>query len=597
MGASKMRLMNVHIENFKRFENLDVQLEPLNCLVGPNNSGKTTLLQALALFDFCVHHCLNRKNAQLEIRRRSIPPEEFYVLPVSNPMELWTDRRAMAGRKQKIINVRATFEYGREVTATVKLDFNRFGVGIESTDQSQEWLEQLSGHRIAYLPVFSVFLAEEERRMPAVIDDELARGHVHTVIRNLILNLKQQRRHQELVEILRRSFPTLEKMRIQFDEVSDRYISVTYKEAGRPKEFDVFSGGSGFQQFLYLFGFILLRQPTVILLDEPDVHLHGTLQKALLQELYRLVAVGKQVLFATHSRDLINGVSPENILSLQNYGAERLAVGFDVYDMLDRLGSVDPTELPLIQAYQRVLIVEDQADRDLLSIFCSKSLGSSVWQEVARRLAVCFAKGNPYKQDVARLRQQLQQMISLRGRPLQMFVVADRDYYPDLQQLLEQLPSDHVNWHIWQRAEIENYLLCPSAIIRLLRGNSAQAVIEEEIFNREYNRLLDDSKDSAHDHLVEAFGEYRRRLDERWDPVTMSRKAREYLNQHWATDKVALVDAKEIVLPGVKRWLQDNGLGQFSNKSLAEALLPEDLPAEVHRLAKNLAQFVGVKPT
>ncbi len=592
-----MRLTKVHIENFKRFGRLEVELAPLNCLVGPNNSGKTTLLQALALFDFCVHHCMNRKNANLELRKRTIPPEEFYVLPVSNPMELWTDRKSMAGGRQKVIKIRVVVEEGREVTASVELDYNRFGVGIDSTDQSQEWLQSLSRHRIAYLPVFSVFLAQEERRTPAVIDDELARGHVHTVIRNLILDLKQQGRHEELIEILRRSFPTLQDMAIQFDEVSDRYISVTYKEAGRPKEFDVFSGGSGFQQFLYLFGFILLRQPTVILLDEPDVHLHGTLQKALLQELQRLVANGKQVLFATHSRDLINGVSPEDIVSLEEEGASRLAVGFDVYDMLDRLGSVDPTELPVIQAYQRVLLVEDQADLDLLSVFCSKSLGLSVWQQVARRLAVCFAKGNPYKQDIDRLRRQLQQMVSLKGRPLKLFAVADWDYYPDTSQLDQELPKNHIQWHIWERAEIENYLLCPKAIVRLLREEKDQRHLEETPFNEEYNRLVDRSRDSANDHLVEAFTEYRRRLNERWDTVTLSRRAREYLNEHWETNKVSLADAKEVVLPGIKRWLQQHHVGQFSNKALAESLARDDLPEEVHTLAKDLADFAGIRHT
>jgi predicted ATPase len=590
-----MQLTKVHIENFKRFEHLEVELAAMDCLVGPNNSGKTTLLQALALFDFCVHHCLNRKNGNFELKKRTIQPDEFYVLPVSNPMELWTDRRTMAGGKQRVIQIRATFDRDCKVTATVKLDYNRFGIAIESTDTSQEWLSQLADYRIAYLPVFSVFLAQEERRTPAVISDELARGRVHNVIRNLILDLRQDNRHEELFQILRRSFPALKNMDVEFDEVSDRYISVTYQEVGRQKKFDVCSAGSGFQQFLYLFGFILLRRPMVILLDEPDVHLHGTLQSALLHELRLLVEGGKQVLFATHSRDLINGVQPESIISLNDEGATRLAVEYDVYDALDRLGSLDPTQLPIIQAFQRVLIVEDRADQDLLSKFCSKCLGISVWQEVERRLAVCFARGNPYKQSIDLLRKQLQQMISLHGRTLEVFVVSDRDYYPDLEHLCQSLPSAHIQWHIWERAEIENYLLCPKAILRMLRPvGDQQRVFDEPDFLREYENLLNTSRDSANDHLVEAFGEYRRRLDEKWDAVTLSRKARQYLNEHWHSDKVVLADAKDIVLPGMKRWLQNHGLGQFSNKALAESLLPDDLPREVHSLAHKLAEFVGV---
>ncbi len=334
-----MQVKSVRIQNFKRFESLQVEHTSMDCLVGANNSGKTTLLQALALFDFCVHHCLDRKNGQLQLRRRTISPEDFYVLPVTNPMDIWHERRTMAGGKQRRVNVAVELDSGDQVTATVKLDFNRFGVGIETSDESQEALNRLLDLRISYLPVFSMFLPREERRLSAAIEDELVRGRVNSVIRNLLLELKKEDRDEELMEILRRSFPNLKDMEILFDEVTDRYITVTYKEAERPKEFDIFSAGSGFQQFLYLFGFILLRDPTVIMLDEPDVHLHGSLQAVLLDELKRLVEQGKQVLFATHSRELITRVSPESILSLDD-GATRLRVAFDVYSFRPSNGSL-----------------------------------------------------------------------------------------------------------------------------------------------------------------------------------------------------------------------------------------------------------------
>ena len=234
----------------------------------------------------------------------------------------------MSGGKQRRVEVSALLDSGDRVTATVKLDFNRFGIAVETDDGSTDAIDRLTRLKISYLPVFSMFLPREERRLSAAIEDELARGRVNGVIRNLILELKREERHGELTEILRRSFPGLRDMQIQFDDVTDRYITVTYREEGHAKDFDIFSGGSGFQQFLYLFGFILLRNPTVIMLDEPDVHLHGSLQAVLLDELKRLVQHDKQVLFATHSRELITRVNPENILSLDG-GARRLRVAFD----------------------------------------------------------------------------------------------------------------------------------------------------------------------------------------------------------------------------------------------------------------------------
>jgi ABC-type cobalamin/Fe3+-siderophores transport system ATPase subunit len=597
-----MLIKNVRIENFKRFDHLDLDLGSLDCLVGPNNSGKTTLLQALALFDFCVHHSLGKKNGELEFKSRNIPPEEFYVLPVSNPVDLWTDRKTqsrskLAKEKRKKITITLTFDEGMPTLATVDLTYNLFNVAIHCEDTSQEWLARLRDLRMHYLPVFSMFLPQEERRTPAVIADSLARGRVNSVIRNLLLDLKQEKRDHELVEILRRTFPSLVDLTISFDEVNDRYISVTYKEKGRPKEFDVFSAGSGFQQFVYLFGFIALRQPSVILLDEPDVHLHGSLQRVLRDELNRLVHAGKQVLFATHSRELIERMSPEEILSLEAGGAKRLTVAFDVYDTLDRLGVLDSTQLPVVQAFRRVLVVEDRSDHELLSVFCSKCLGASIWPEVDRRLAVCYSKGNPWKQDMPRLLHQLTQMIAVKGQSLKMFIVADRDYHPDPPFLLQSLNQKNLQWHVWERVEIENYLLSQDGLQRLVGERTHEPTFDQSALAQEFARLLDSSKDVANDRLVKTFQEYGKSRHENWDPATWSKKAREYLQKHWETEKLALADAKDIVLPGMKLWLQNQHLGQFSDKALAEALLPEDLPKEVHDLAKELAVFAGVEVT
>ena len=177
-----MRVKSVRIENFKQFASLRADFGELDCLVGANNSGKTTLLQALALFDFCVHHCLAKKNghvpknggeqkpAHFELTNRTVAPEDFYVLPVTNPMDLWTNRTAMEGRKQKRIKVEVALSDGAVVTATVKLDFNRFGISIETSDTSQEALARLVELKISYLPVFSMFHPREERRMkPAIV--------------------------------------------------------------------------------------------------------------------------------------------------------------------------------------------------------------------------------------------------------------------------------------------------------------------------------------------------------------------------------------------------------------------------------------------
>lgn len=585
-----MRIAKVEIRNFKRFESVSVELDDLDCLVGGNNTGKTTLLQALALFDFAVQHCLEKRNGgDLKLRNRTVSPEDFYILPVTNPLDLWHERRSSAAGKQRHIQVAIHYSDGIQATATIKLDYNRFGITVRADDESPLVLTRLRECRIAYLPVFSMFLPREERRQNAAVQDDLDRGRPHGVIRNLLLNLKALDRLGHLTDILKRSFPMLRELNVEFDEVSDRYISAVYKEDGRPKEFDIFSAGSGFQQFLYLFGFILERQPTVVLLDEPDAHLHGSLQAALLDELRRLVREGKQVLLATHSRELISRVGPTRIVSLDADGPVRLRVAFDVYDALDRLGSVDPTQLPKVQAYRRVVLLEGPTDREILAAFGSAVLGEATWREVARRVAFCFCGGNPRKQDVPKFLSLLSQAIGLDGRSLEMFVIADRDYHPEPKALLESLPTLHLTWHIWERTEIENYLLSVPALQRLAGARGEQGTFDELLLPQEFNRLVEASRRWAGYRLHDAVGEDKRLADS-----TVARRVDEYLHKHWESEKLSLADAKDTVLPGMKRWFQSQGIRQFSDRELAESLTRDELPAEVIATMEELAQFAGV---
>jgi predicted ATP-dependent endonuclease of OLD family len=331
-----MKIRKISIRNFKRFYELQADLTSFDCLVGANNSGKSTLLQSLALFDFVLHNCLSVKQTNgsanhrvMEVKNRSIAPEEFVVLPVANAIDLWTDKIAQKGGKHVLIEIEAEFDNGKTIKATVDLNFNRYSISIE-TENDQTWLENIANYKISYLPVFSTFLTQEEKRTQAVIEDALSRGRVNSVIRNLLYDLKIKNEIPYLETVLQNAIPSFNQINIKFDEITDKYIEVSYREEGKNKSFDLFMAGSGFQQFVYLFGFIRLRNPNLILLDEPDVHLHGTLQASLLTELKKLVRNDdKQIIFATHSRDIISRIDPDQIISLNENKASRLKINFN----------------------------------------------------------------------------------------------------------------------------------------------------------------------------------------------------------------------------------------------------------------------------
>ena len=49
------------MERFRQFdEPVAISLDQITVLIGANNSGKTAVLQALALFQYCLEKCLTR---------------------------------------------------------------------------------------------------------------------------------------------------------------------------------------------------------------------------------------------------------------------------------------------------------------------------------------------------------------------------------------------------------------------------------------------------------------------------------------------------------------------------------------------------------
>jgi hypothetical protein len=105
-------LTKLTIRNFKLFEHVEIELAQRVVFVGPNNSGKTTALQALALWNTGVRRWLEKRGTGNVPRERSgvtINRRDLISLPVPSANLLWRDLHVRDGHKdagqQKTRNV------------------------------------------------------------------------------------------------------------------------------------------------------------------------------------------------------------------------------------------------------------------------------------------------------------------------------------------------------------------------------------------------------------------------------------------------------------------------------------------------------------
>ena len=378
-------LTHLTIRNFKRFEFVDIELGSPVVFIGPNNSGKTSAMQALALWDIGLRRWNEKRSGQKAPEKRpgvAVNRRDLVAIPVPDANLLW--------RARKVRNMRRVD--GKQATSNVRIDITVSGVG-----DSTEWdcgLEfdyandesfycrplRLSetrnpermpvptaagGVQIAFLPPMSGLAATETRLDHGAVNVRVGEGRTAEVLRNLCHRVHEEETcWADLVGRIRDLFGA--ELR------SPRYISergeiaMSYREHG--VQLDLSSAGRGLQQTLLLLAYMYANPGAVLLLDEPDAHLEILRQR----QTYRILTdtaegTGSQIIAASHSEVLLNEASHRDLViafvgephRLDNRGSQVQKAlrefGFEHYYQAEQTGWVlyleGSTDLSILQAF------------------------------------------------------------------------------------------------------------------------------------------------------------------------------------------------------------------------------------------------------
>lgn len=115
-----MKLTNIKIERFKRLEQVDFDVEGVNILIGGNNSGKSTIIQA-AHFAFTLLQSLNISNKWPAKGSKSstVSPSDLVYVPSEDPYSLGYGGRLLEDEKRSI-GVSFTFDNGEELKVAIR---------------------------------------------------------------------------------------------------------------------------------------------------------------------------------------------------------------------------------------------------------------------------------------------------------------------------------------------------------------------------------------------------------------------------------------------------------------------------------------------
>ena len=317
-------LQRLLVRNFKQFDDVNIELGSNVVFIGPNNSGKTSALQALALWELGLKRWTVKRGSRPTPKQRAavtLNRRDLLSLPVPETNLLWRNMHVRS----------ATVAKGKRATENVRIDVAVEGVndgvawscGLEfdyanseslycrplnwTTDSAQVIPSQALGVRVAYLPPMSGLVANETRLDAGAIQVRLGEGRTAEVLRNLVHGLVEApeglTHWQELSTTVKDLFGVVLERPVYIPERGE--LTMSYKDRNNVR-LDVSAGGRGFQQVVLLLSHILTCPGSVLLLDEPDAHLEILRQQQVYQVLTRFAAQkGSQVIAASHSEVIL----------------------------------------------------------------------------------------------------------------------------------------------------------------------------------------------------------------------------------------------------------------------------------------------------
>ena len=472
-----MRLIHyLEIENFKHFgDRQRIELDHPAVLIGPNNCGKTTAIQALALWSQAVRTWFEAKGKSRPKERPATSLNRLNIVsvPVRRTRYFWHDAVVRRGARDVPLTISAGVLH-RNVVERVTMRFRNQGdelvycVPDDATLHRPDIIETAAELNVELLYPMSGLETEEPILQPGRIDVLLGQGQTAQVLRNLCLLV-----FRDTPDHWRRIAGLMERLfSVRLDEPAETArggIDLFYRQANVREPLDIALAGRGLQQMLLLLAYLHSHPRSVLLIDEPDAHLEILRQKQVYVLLREIAMQNKsQVVLVTHSEVLLDEALDRNLTLLLGGRTEDLAARQDVRSALRHYGAAH-----YVRAVERgyVLYVEGRTDLDVL-LALAQRLDHSAADAWEQPINVFHVRDNHPDPD---LDAEIERVEGGFGVTPRKHFFALREMAAGLRGLAildndggahEDADKGGLRVVHWKRYEIENYVVTPDVLRR-----------------------------------------------------------------------------------------------------------------------------------
>jgi hypothetical protein len=567
------------MQNYRCFDDHTILLEPSAVLVGKNNAGKSSIIEALRI----VAAVVNRRGAGFVPAPKWLDLPRFRLGIAPGIAELGLNLSAVFHRYQEPpAIITATFTEGAVITIYVGREDKVFAT-IQDDDT---WVTTLTKFLrlelpwVSVLPQIGPLLTEEYR-----ISDERVSGYLNSRLSSRHFRNQLDQMSEAFEEFKRLAEETWHGLRVDPIQRQATREGLLLSLNVRDGDFvsEVGWMGHGLQMWLQTIWF-LSRTPAdhTVILDEPDVYVHPDLQR----KLFRLArARFGQCVIATHSVEIMAESEPSNILIIdKKHRRSRYANNEPgVQLLIDQIGGIHNVHLARLWSARKFLLVEGK-DLSLLKRWHAVLYpDAELTLDAIPSLPIGGWSGWPYA---------VGSSMALRnavGDRIATYCILDSDYHSvaEIELRYKDAAARGVNLHVWSGKEIENFLLQPRPIRRVLARAKDHAIPTESEIRQKILELSEQERRSVEDGIASSLMQANRKLD----VSTVNKMARSRVNHLWKTEtrRPMVVSGKDL-LAGLSTWAKEECGIAFGPPAVARQMTITDIPEEVASIIRAVEE-------
>ena len=585
------KFTSVSFRNYKALKQYSVSLNDFNVLVGPNNSGKSTIIGAFRILAEGIRKALARNPEYISLKAEEswgyrIPLEDLPVATENvftnydDSQQAIIEFRLSNGNKLELIFPEQNICY---------LVCNTKNRPVRSTSDFRREYKVSVGFVPVLGPVeHNELLYQKEAARLALMTHRASRN-----FRNIWYHYSDE--FNEFRDLIRTTWPGMDIEPPVIDRSAPKAILHMFCPEERfPRE--IFWAGFGFQVWCQMLTYIVRsKNDSILIIDEPDIYLHSDIQRQLVS---LLKSLGPDIIIATHSTEIISEADPGDLMIINKKWrlAKRISNPTQLQAIFGLLGSnLNPTLTQLAKS-KRAVFVEGK-DFQMLSTF-ARCLGK---QLVANRsdFAVIPTEGfNPQK--IIEFSKGIE--LTLGGTILKA-VILDKDYRSndEIKEIHDKLKKFATFVHIHRRKEIENYILVPSTLDRAIKRRLAE-YNKRNSTNIEFTETSESIlsmltiplKSKIIGQFIAEGSKYERAKNPGLANATITKLLIDRFEEAWEIleRRIEIIPGKE-VLSLFNSHIQEHYKITLSSTFIIKQMSHEEVPSEINDLIELLDKFRG----